>query len=72
MKTQTDAAADGQTTAAKPEAATPLQLHCRVLINGMVYNDAHHAKDKEMPVDKDKAEFLAGTNPPQLEILGTA
>lgn len=71
MKNNTDAAADGQTTAPQTAAATPLQLHCKVLVNGMVHNDAHHAIGKELAIPKDKAEYLAAMTPPQVEILGT-
>lgn len=66
----TTAAADGQTPAPQPEAAAPLQLHCKVLINGMLYADAHHALGKLMLIPKDKAEYLAAMNPPQVEIVG--
>lgn len=70
MKKDTNAAADGQTTAPEAEAAQPLQLHCKVLVNGMLYADAHHAAGKLMLVPKPAAEYLAAMNPPQLEILG--
>ena len=72
MKTTTDAAADGQTTAPTAEAAAPLQLHCKVLVNGMLYQDAHHAVGKLMSLPKDAAEYLAKMDPPQVEILGVA
>jgi hypothetical protein len=70
MNKNQDAAADGQTTAPQTEAAQPLQLHCKVLVNGMLYADAHHAKGKLMSIPADKAEYLAAMKPPQVEILG--
>ncbi len=70
MNKNQDAAADGQTTAPQKEAAQPLQLHCKVLVNGMLYADAHHAKGKLLSIPRDKAEFLAGMKPPHVEILG--
>ena len=72
MKDKPDAAAVGETTAPQPEVAQPLQLHCKVLVNGMLYADAHHAIGKEMKLPKDAAEYLAAMNPPQVEILGVA
>jgi hypothetical protein len=70
MRHNTTAEADGATTATEPEAAQPLQLHCKVLVNGMLYAEAHHAAGKLMLIPKDKAEYLAGMNPPQVEIQG--
>lgn len=74
MTPKPDAAADGQTTAPKKEAAAPkaapLSLHCKVLVNGMLYADAHHAKGKLMSIPEDKANYLAQMTPPQVEIIG--
>ena len=72
MKQQPNAAADGETSAPSTEVSQPLQLHCKVLVNGMLYADAHHAAGKVMEIPKDKAEYLAAMNPPQVEILGVA
>lgn len=72
MKPQVNAAADGQTTAPTTEVAQPLQLHCKVLVNGMLYEDAHHAVGKVMTIPKEKADYLAAMNPPQVEIVGVA
>jgi hypothetical protein len=65
-------AADAQTPAPTPEAAKPLDLHCKVLVNGMLYADAHHAAGKLMLIPKEKAEYLAAMSPPQVEILGVS
>ena len=70
MKPTPNAPAEGQNPAPQPEAAAPLQLHCMVLVNGMLYADAHHALGKLMLIPKDKAEYLAAMNPPQVEIVG--
>lgn len=70
MKPQANAAADGQTTAPPTEVSAPLQLHCTVLVNGMLYEDAHHALGKVMLIPREKAEYLAGMNPPQVEVVG--
>lgn len=70
MKNETSAAADGRTSAPPAEAARPLILHCKVLVNGMLYADAHHAAGKLMGIPREKAEYLAAMNPPQVEILG--
>lgn len=70
MKPNTPTTPDGQKTATQPEAAAPLQLHCKVLVNGMLYADAHHALGKLMTIPRDKAEYLAAMTPPQVEILG--
>ena len=72
MKDTTKAAADGDKSAPSPEAKKPLALHCKVLVNGMLYADAHHAAGKEMHIPKEAAEYLASMNPPQVEILGVA
>ena len=72
MKPPTNAAADGEKTATPTEAAAPLQLACKVLVNGMLYADAHHAAGKLMSIPKEAAEYLAGMNPPQVEILGVS
>lgn len=70
MSKNNSAAADGQKSVTTTEAETPLQLHCKVLVNGMLYADAHHAVGKLMLIPKEKAEYLAAMNPPQVEILG--
>lgn len=72
MKTTTEAATDGQKSATQTGAASSLQLHCKVLVNGMIHAEAHHAAGKLMAIPKEAAEYLAGMNPPQVEILGTA
>jgi len=69
MKTNTEAAPAGEKTAGKP-AANEVDMLCKVLVNGMTYNGAHHAKDKEMPIPEAKANALVKLNPPQVEILG--
>ena len=73
MSPKPKAAADGDTPSAQStEAARPLTLHCKVLVNGMLYADAHHAAGKEMHIPKEAAEYLAAMNPPQVEIIGVA
>lgn len=49
-----------KTTAKKaaPKQSEPL-LPCRILINGTLYNGAHHAKNKQMPIPKSDADALA-------------
>ena len=71
MSDKQKAAAAGEKAAPTTEAPkAPLTLHCKVLVNGMLYRDAHHAAGKSMTIPQPEAEYLAGMKPPQVEIIG--
>lgn len=65
------APAADQKDAGKTESA-PLQLSCKVLINGALIEGAHHSADKIFDLPQNVAEYHAGLNPPEVKILGTA
>ena len=52
-----------------PAAADPL-FKVEILINGILIDDAHHAKGKVMSLAKTKAETLAAMTPPAVRIVG--
>lgn len=58
-------------TAPDTTPAPGVQLLCKVLSNGMIYADAHHAAGKILPMPEAQANALAATTPPAVEIVGT-
>lgn len=42
----------------------------RILTNGILIGDAHHAAGKVMELPKSKADILAGFTPPAVQIIG--
>lgn len=55
----------------KPEtpAADPI-LKVEILTNGILINDAHHAKGKVMDLPKSQADVLAKFSPPAIRVVG--
>lgn len=56
----------------KPDTTTPGDptVKVRILTNGILIGDAHHAAGKVMDLPKSKADILAGFAPPAVQIIG--
>lgn len=67
MKTK-KTGADGNTANEKSDP----DVIVRVLVNGALFNGAHHAAGKELAMPQSKAEVLAGMKPAQVEVIGVA
>ena len=69
MSTKTEGAAAANTAAKDAPPADPTVV-VKVLVNGALIDGLHHAKGKQMPLPKSKAETAASLKPPLVEIIG--